>query len=148
MRTKSDFIRDAVKIHEKLLKEKQLPPKRKVVSTQTYDNSSSFCFENAQVRENLEIPIIRNNISKNILKFDGELSRGSRNPQTVPEDVIIAGDIEISNKAGLEEAINFTKYGSTFQREMNINEEEISANKRSEINTEKNEAIKYFISQK
>ena len=149
MRSKLDFIRDAIKIHEKTINEKKLPPKRKVASTQTQiNNKTSFCFENPAVRENLEIPLLRQDIGRKVLKFDGEVSRGSRNPQVIPTDITIKGNAGISNKEGLQETIDFANYGNTFQREIDTNEEELVEKKRRpEVSSEKTEVIKHFIMQ-
>lgn len=146
------FLRNAVKVHERLLQEnsKELIKKKKNQYTQTYDNSTSICFENPTIRENISTAYLRGDIANQpVIKFDGALESKSRNRELIPNSRIIDNK-EGVNMEGMIQNAEFATLGETYQDQMNNHELEITNNKTVETTpekSEKSEVIKYFINQ-
>lgn len=146
------FLRNAVKVHERLLQEnsERLIKKKKNQYTQTYDNSTSICFENPIIRENISTAYLRGDIANQpVIKFDGELESKSRNRELIHNSRIIDNK-ESVNTDGMIQNTEFATLGETYQDEMNNHELEIANNKTAESTpekSEKSEVIKYFINQ-
>ena len=86
--TRLDMMENAVKVLEEKNRCFQQRRKKPVEQDIVYDNKSSFSLENNAVRDNLEIPYLRQNISNDgtLIKYDNSLVKGSRNPLILVRD--------------------------------------------------------------
>ena len=120
-----EILRNAVKIHEEKIRERSLPKKTKATSTEIYDSSSSNSFSNPNVMENLEIPHLRMQSGKNLMRFDGSIRKQSRNFPYTPR-TSITKRIEPSETKALQDNIVFNKVGETYQNETDAGNERIA----------------------
>ena len=88
------MMENAVKVLEEKNRCFQQYRKKPVEQDIVYDNKSSFSLENNDVRDNLEIPYLRQDISNNgtLIKYDNSLIKGSRNPLILVPDKSIKSD--------------------------------------------------------
>ena len=143
-----EILRNAVKIHEEKIRERSLPKKTKATSTEIYDSSSSNSFSNPDVVENLEIPHLRMQSGKNLMRFDGSIRKQSRNFPYTPR-TSITKRIEPSETKALQDNIVFNKVGETYQKETDAGNERI-AETTSIVTTPKNGStatVQHFITQ-
>ena len=121
-----EILRNAVKIHEEKIRERSLPKKTKATSTEIYDSStSSNSFSNPNVMENLEIPHLRMQTGKNLMRFDGSIRKQSRNFPYTPR-TSITKRVEPSETKALQDNIVFNKVGETYQNETDAGIERIA----------------------
>ena len=146
--TRVDILRNAAKIHEEKNRESALPKKRKVESTQVYNDSTSFTFSNPTVMRNIEIAQARIPEKKESMRFDGELVKGSRNFPFVPHSNIRKSKDTEAEQVGIDENIRFNQIGEIYQDETNAGNSRISENTNyNPPRSGSNVVVQHFISQ-
>ena len=126
--TRVDILRNAAKIHEEKNRQRTLPKKRKVESTEVYNDSTSFSFSNPSVMRNIEIAQGRMPKKTNLMKFDGELVKGSRNYPFVPHSNRQKSRETKAGQDGIHENIRFNQIGEIYQDETDAGNSRISEN--------------------
>ncbi len=144
-----DTLKHAVSLWETKNKAYKLPDIQKVKETKIYNDKSSVNLTNDDIRENIDIAYARMIFpEKNIIKYDGEVQKHSRNPLILTDTSKFEPAEESQSMAHMNENIKFNRIGDIYQEESNAADEKLVRNRKPEVPaSEKGAILTHFISQ-